>query len=378
MKSLLKAGALGLLLLGAVAGAEKKPASGVRVGITKRVFHPTNLMRNWRGDPEKDLRVTVWYPAANTAVEVQQEIGPPGAALFEAGMAAPDAALAPGASGSKGKGWPLVLLSHGTGGSAMQMAWLGTALAQAGFVAVAVDHPGNNSNGKLTAEGFTLWWERATDLSQVLDGMLADPEFGKRIDQDRVGAAGFSLGGYTVLELAGAQTDISELYVGCRKNADRAGCVVPEMRGLPGDLKTPDDFLHAVRKTSGESLARSGELFSDDRIGAVFAIAPALGFTLTDESLREIRTPVEMVVGDDDRIAPAKENAGYVHSEVRGAKLTVLPHVQHYTFLDVCTAEGKAKLGAYCEDHAEVDREAVHEKVAGMAVAFFAKELKVK
>jgi predicted dienelactone hydrolase len=367
--------AVGLVLLAAVARAEKKSAAGTHVGVTKRVFHPTNLIRNWRGDPEKDLRCTVWYPAVDTAVEVKQEIGPPGAPLFEAGMAAPDAELAPG---PKGKGWPLVLLSHGTGGSALQMAWLGTALAQAGFVAVAVDHPGNNSNGKLTAEGFALWWERATDLSQVLDGMLADPEFGKRIDQDKIGAAGFSIGGYAVLELAGAQTDISELYVGCRQNPDRAGCLVPEMRGLPGDLKTTDDFLHAVRKTSGESLARSGELFSDDRIGAVFAIAPALGFTQTEESLRAIRTPVEMVVGDDDRVAPAKENAGYLRSEIRGARLTILPHVQHYTFLDVCTAVGKAKLGQYCEDPAEVDREAVHEKVAGMAVGFFDRALKVK
>ena len=375
MKSLVKAGAVGLLLLAGFARAEKKSATGARVGVTKRVFHPTNLIRNWRGDPEKDLRVTVWYPAADAAVEVKQEIGPPGAPLFEAGMAAPDAALAPG---SKGKGWPLVLLSHGTGGSAMQMAWLGTALAQAGFIAVAVDHPGNNAMGKLTAEGFTLWWERATDLSQVLDGMLADPEFGKRIDQDRIGAAGFSLGGYTVLELAGARTDIAVLEQQCKQQPDTAVCHVPEMRNLPAGEDTPEGLIQAVRKTSGESLARSGELFSDDRIGAVFAIAPALGFTLTEESLREIRTPVEMVVGDDDRIAPAKDNAGYVRSEVRGARLTTLPHVQHYTFLDVCTAEGKAKLGQYCEDHADVDREAVHERVAGMAVGFFVKALKVK
>lgn len=373
MKSLLKVGAVGLLVVAAVAQAEKKSAAGIHVGVTKRVFHPTNLIRNWRGDPEKDLRCTVWYPAVDTAVEVQQEIGPPGAPLFEAGMAAPDAELAPSS-----KLRPLVLLSHGTGGSALQMAWLGTALARAGFIAVAVDHPGNNSNGKLTAEGFALWWERATDLSQVLDGMLADPEFGKKIDEAKIGAAGFSIGGFTVLELAGAQTDISELYVGCRKQPDTAGCMVPEMRSLPGDIKTPDDILHAVRKTSGESLARSGELFSDDRIGAVFAIAPALGFTQTEESLRAIRTPVEMVVGDDDRVAPAKDNAAYVRAEVRGAKLTLLPHVQHYTFLDVCTEDGKAKLGQYCEDHADVDRAAVHEKVAGMAVGFFEKTLKVR
>jgi predicted dienelactone hydrolase len=350
--------------------AEKRPAA--HVGVTQRSFHPKAL-RNWRGDEQKDLRCVIWYPAADTAVETPQTIGPPGNPFFEAGTAAPDAAFE-----SSTKPLPLILLSHGTGGSAMQMAWLGTALARAGYIAVAVDHPGNNGNAPLTAEGFALWWERATDLSQVLDGMLADAEFGKRIDQARIAAAGFSIGGYTVLELAGAQTDISILFNECRAHPDTAGCMVPEMHTLPGEMKTPDDILRAVRKTSGESLARSGDLFSDERIGAVFAMAPALGYTQTPESLRAIRLPVEMVVGDDDRIAPAKDNAGYLRSQIRGAKLTILPHVRHYTFLDTCTAAGKQKLGQICEDDKAVDRDSVHAQVAAMAVSFFQKSLRVK
>jgi predicted dienelactone hydrolase len=372
MRVVLGAMAVGLVLAAGVARAEKKPGAATHVGITQRVFHP-KAPRNWRGDEQKDLRCVIWYPAADTAVEVPQTIGPPGAPLFEAGLASPNASFAPSS-----KALPLILLSHGTGGSAMQMAWLGTALARAGFIAVAVDHPGNNGNSPLTPEGFALWWERATDLSQVLDGMLADDEFGKRIDQARIAAAGFSIGGYTVLELAGAQTDISILFDECRTHPDTAGCIVPEMRSLPGDLKTPDDILHAVRKTSGESLARSGDLFSDERIGAVFAMAPALGYTQTPESLRAIRLPVEMVVGDDDRIAPAKDNAGYIRSQIRGAKLTMLPHVRHYTFLDTCTAAGKQKLGQVCEDDKAIDRDAVHAQVAAMAVSFFQKSLRVK
>jgi len=374
MRSVVGAVSLGLVLVAGMARAEKPAAElrvGVRpVGVTTRVFHPTNLVRNWRGDPAKDLQCVVWYPAVESAVEVRQFVGPKDAPDFEAGMAAPEAALATGPK----KGWPLVLLSHGAGGSAMQMAWLGTALARAGFVVVAVDHPGDNAEGKLTAEGMTLWWERATDLSQVLDGMLADAEFGKKIDEAKVGAAGFSLGGYTVLELAGAQTDASEFFEMCKENADAAVCHLPEMRGMG----TPAEVLRAVRKTSAISLARSNELYSDDRIDAVFAMAPAVAFTMTEDSLRAIRLPVEMVVGDADRMAPAKDNAEYVRVEVRGAKLTMLPHVDHYTFLDTCTAEGKKTLERYCEDGRDVDRDAVHARVAGMAVGFFEKALRVK
>jgi predicted dienelactone hydrolase len=351
----------------AAAHAEKKPAAAFHVGITQRVFHP-KAMRNWRGDPEKDLRCVVWYPTADTSAEVKQVIGPPDAPLFDAGMAHSNAQLAPAL-----KGWPLVLLSHGTGGSALQMAWLATSLARAGFIVVAVDHPGNNSNGKLTPEGFTLWWERATDLSQVLDGMLDDEQFGKRIDKQRIGAAGFSLGGYTVMELAGAQTDISEYFGLCRQTPDDAVCHVPEMRGM-GD---PSDILRTVRKTSGESLARSEESFEDDRVLAVFAIAPALGFTLTEDSLRALRLPVELVVGGDDRIAPAKFNAQLIHDAVKGSKITVLPHVTHYTFLDSCTTLGKEKFAQYCEDSGAV-RDEAHEHVAAMAVAFFERTLRAR
>jgi predicted dienelactone hydrolase len=365
-------GVVGAVLLGVVAcagvarAAQKKP---LHVGVTTREFTPKDL-RNWRGQAEHAFRCVVWYPAPESAVEVKQVVGPAEAPLFEAGMAAPKAELATAPK----QGWPLILLSHGTGGSALQMAWLGTALAREGFIAVAVDHPGNNSDGKMTREGMALWWERATDVSMVLDGMLADEEFGKKIDQARIGAAGYSLGGYTVLELAGAQTDISEFFALCKENADAAVCHVPEARGMG----TPEEILHAVRKTSAISLAQSNELFSDDRIGAVFAIAPALGFTMTEESLRAIRLPVEMVVGEDDRIAPPKDNAAYVRNEIKGARLTLLPHVDHYTFLDTCTAEGRKTFERYCEDGAGVSRDEVHAKVAGMAVGFFERALRVK
>ena len=40
---------------------------------------------------------------------------------------------------------PLVLLSHGTGGSAVMLAWLGETLARAGYVVAAINHHGNTA-----------------------------------------------------------------------------------------------------------------------------------------------------------------------------------------------------------------------------------------
>ena len=360
----------GLVSLSAGELRAQKGASaqvGGKVGLVTRDFAPAQR-RNWRGAEAHTLHALIWYPAVDTAVESLQVIGPMQIPLFSAGFAMPHAAFAPAL-----EPFPLILLSHGTGGSAEQMGWLGTALARAGFIAVAVEHPGNNSAiGPLTAEGFALWWERATDLSEVLDGMLADPELGPHVDHDRIGAAGFSLGGNTVLELGGARTDISAFFDMCKQGADNAACHVPEMR----EVGTPEQMLAAVRKTSGESLARSGDSFRDPRVKAVFAIAPALGFVLTPESLRAMRLPVEIVVGAVDPIAPATNNASYVRGNVRGSRETILPGVAHYTFLDVCMAAGKEKLPLYCDDANGTDREAVHRQVEGMAVQFFGKALR--
>jgi predicted dienelactone hydrolase len=363
---------LAISMVEGIAGAATKKAQSSaenRVGITTRVFHPT-AQRNWRGAEQKELRVTVWYPAMDTAIETAQVLGPADTPLFEAGRAMPHAEMAP-ALGQ----WPLILLSHGTGGSAEQLAWLGADLARAGFLVAAVDHPGNNSNDRVTAEGFALPWERATDLTEVLDGMLADPELGSKIDRSRVGAAGFSIGGYTVMELAGARTDLSVFVDLCRNRPEVLTCQVPEMRGF-GSVS---ELLAAARKTSGESLARSGDSFRDPRIKAVFAIAPAVAMTLTPESLRAIRIPVEVVVGSGDPIAPAKDNADWIRTNVRGARETVLPDgVGHYTFLDTCTAAGKQNVGVYCQDAPGVNRDAVHAQVAGMAVDFFDRALRVR
>jgi predicted dienelactone hydrolase len=339
-----------------------------RVGLTTRTFHPKES-RNWRGAEQKELHCTIWYPAASSAIETKQLIGPPDAPLFEAGSATPHAEFTPSLSQL-----PLIVLSHGSGGSALQMAWLGTALARAGFIVIAVDHPGNNATEPYTAAGFVLWWERATDLSDVIDGILADEDIGPHIDTSRIAAAGFSLGGYTVLELAGARTDVSVLYDLCRDHPKETVCHAPEMQ----TFGSPEQLLQTVRKTSGESLARSADSFRDPRIKAVFAIAPGLSETQTADSLHQIHIPVELVVGAADPLAPAANNADWLRANIHNARETVLPgNVAHYTFLDTCTAAGKTQLPTNCADAPGVDRDAIHAQVSAMAVDFFTHSLRM-
>ena len=151
-------------------------SASYHVGETRRLFHPP-VARHWRGAKTEALVTTIWYPVAPEIPEIAHDIGPPGHPIFFGHAAAIDAPPSPARSK-----YPLLLLSHGTAGTAGSLDWLGSALAAAGYIVAGVNHPGNNGLEPVTREGFMLWWERATDLSEALDGILADPTLGARID----------------------------------------------------------------------------------------------------------------------------------------------------------------------------------------------------
>ena len=60
--------------------------------------------------------------------------------------------------------WPVILLSHGFGGTARIVGWFGIAMARDGYIVATVDHPGNNAADQMTVPGAALYWDRADDL----------------------------------------------------------------------------------------------------------------------------------------------------------------------------------------------------------------------
>jgi predicted dienelactone hydrolase len=319
------------------------------------------------GVKSSTIRGVVWYPAGTDVPERAQTIGAPGHALFVAGSVAPNAPLA-----RAPKRFPLILLSHGTGGSARQLAWLGTALARAGFISVAIDHPGNNGIGDPTVQGFTLWWLRARELSMALDTILANPTFGPRVDKARIGAAGFSLGGYTVIALAGGRVDMTAAIDRCTTDLQSASCQSPP--------EFPDLIpkMLALRKSDASyanALANGNVTVSDPRVRAIYAIAPAVGESVTLDSLRDINLPVRIGYGTSDTIAPPPQNALRYANWIPAATTFSILNAGHYTFLDTCTAAGSHALPALCVDAVGIDRNAVHTQVSEDALDFFLRTL---
>src|SRR5579871_1639104 len=110
---------------------------------------------------------------------------------------------------------PLVIFSHGLHGSNMQSTFLMKALAGAGYLVVAPNHKDagfGRSMSKKPEANFvkpetwsdSTYRDRANDIIVLLRALKQDPARTKAIDWSKVALAGHSLGGYTVLGLAGA------------------------------------------------------------------------------------------------------------------------------------------------------------------------------
>jgi predicted dienelactone hydrolase len=333
-----------------------------KVGL-KRMAYQDVQRANWQATGPRPLVTDIWYPAAESAVETDIFIGSPDLPLFHAGKAARDAE--PAAAPST---FPLILLSHGTGGASLQLGWLASHLAARGYLAAAVNHHGNNGMEPYVAKGFLHYWERAQDLKIVLDQLLGDPYFGSRIDRDQIGAAGFSLGGYTVIALAGGTTNIQPMiHAFTEAGRDLS-------REIPPEFTDTAAFMQEF-KSLPEHIPAADASYRDERIKAVFAMAPVLGEAFSPQGLEHIQIPVRIIVGEADPLAPADVNASRFARHIRNAELSVLENVGHYTFLAEGTEAGRRELPLFCVDHNGIDRAEIHQRVGTWAGEFFDKHL---
>ncbi|MEO1013862.1 MAG: alpha/beta hydrolase [Pseudomonadota bacterium] len=341
-------------------GASDSAAVATRVGMM-RIDYVDPARASWsEPDTPRPLRGWVWYPAAEEGTGEVFSV-PVENPVFVGGVAIRNAEIAPGAH-------PLVLLSHGTGGSGFQMMWLGRRLAEAGFVAAAVDHHGNTAaEESFDPRGFLYMWERPQDLSVLIDSVLSDPRFAASVDPDRMGAAGFSLGGYTVVASLGARIDLDQFNAFCASEEADATCrpqpEYPEAMTELEKMIAEDPSLEAKEATRSAS-------YRDPRIRVAAALAPALGQMMTDESLAEISAPLLIITGDADDVTPIATNARRIVDNVEGAVLDVAPGASHYTFLNTCTSRGR-RFVPICKDPTGVDRAAAHDAAAARIAAFF-------
>jgi predicted dienelactone hydrolase len=265
-----------------------------------------------------------------------------------------------GAAAEAGK-HPLILLSHGSGGNMDGLGWLSSALALRGAVVVAVNHPGTTSRDSSPRRTPRID-ERAKDLSAALDTVLADPSFAPLIDTGRISALGFSLGGTTVLDLAGGRFERSRYRDYCRAFADEADCAFFRKGGVDLD-RLPMEMEAEVR---------------DPRIGSIVAVDPGMTDALSPESVASMTLPVLLIsLGAPKpwRAADVSADGSNLAARLPQATHETIRPAVHFTFLGLCTPAAARLLeeeqdDPVCTDPAGSDRAAIHAKVID-AVADF-------
>lgn len=321
--------------------------------------------RAWVGEGARPLQVTLWYPAAEGAQLVVLPAGP-----FALEPVAPGAPPA-----GQPRRLPLLLLSHGTGGSALSLSWLARSLAARGYLVAGVDHHGNTgAEAQYQLPAFIAWWDRPRDLSAALDRLLADPQWGPRIDAERIGAMGFSLGGYTVLAALGARLDPAALARFHQPCLEARQCDLPPEIAARFPAGEVSRLLREDARLK-DSMAHAGDDWRDPRIRAGLVLAPVMGGLMTRASLAAIRVPLFLVASEADDQAPPSATAQVVAATVPGARVRVLPGATHYSFLSPCNEFGRERVAALCRDPEGLPREALHAQLQADALDFFARSL---
>ncbi|PQV49359.1 putative dienelactone hydrolase [Paraburkholderia sp. BL21I4N1] len=285
------------------------------------------------------LTAGVWYPSDATAT--------PHALGNATQTVAPDAPVA-------GRRLPLVVISHGGGG------WYGShydtalALAHAGFVVAAVSHVGDTFDDQSRV---LEPWRRPAQLHRVVDYMLADWRWHERLDASRVGAFGFSNGGFTVLVAAGGNPRLSEIAPYCEAHPEHDLCSALKQAGVD---------LHSL------PVAPADAWVHDPRIKAIVVAAPAFGFTFGRAGLSNVRVPIQLWRAADDRHQPDP----FYEEAVRAAlpqppEYHVVAHAGHYDFLPPCDTQLSRMRPEICTSLAGFDRSAFHEQFNADVVRFF-------
>ncbi|HPU50760.1 MAG TPA: alpha/beta fold hydrolase [Burkholderiaceae bacterium] len=270
-------------------------------------------------------------------------------------------------------GWPVVFVSHGTGGNLFNHADLVAALARAGYVVVVLEHPGDNFRDRSLVTDKRYFSERPAQLLALLQafldregsagaaagGLLGD----LRLDPKRVSLIGHSAGGYTAAVVAGATGDVRRVTDHCAAHADG-----DEMCGMAD----PNWSVSAAQAGPRYRLAPDAAMpasSADPRVRAAVLLAP-LTVPLQPDSLGALPSALMVVTATHDEVlAPRFHGLPWAALASRSS-IEIEPRAGHFSFMTSVPAERRAMLGQAGTDPAGFDRAQFQRELAARIIGF--------
>lgn len=256
-----------------------------------------------------------------------------------------------------GSGLPIVVVSHGTGGSATGHYRTELALAQAGFVVVAPEHAGDNFRDE-SRVGTADWIPgRTRELALAVDFVTSKWAYRSHVDRRRLGLFGFSAGGTAVLAALGGRLDWSRVESHCAANLE-----------LVCKLLKPGSLQQAVPERAWARIPETR---------AAVISAPGFGFAFASPTDSPITAKVQLWGAAADQNAPVASNAERIRQTLPGeTEYHLVAGAGHGSFMPSCGLFSPLLPPALCSDPAGFDRAAFLEQFDRSVVEFFSEELK--
>jgi predicted dienelactone hydrolase len=247
---------------------------------------------------------------------------------------------------------PLVVVSHGRGGSFLNLYDVAEALAEAGYIVASINHPGDTTSDMSRSAGLSPFVERPADIRRLVGHMVGASAAAPRIDPERVGFFGFSRGGYTGLVLIGANPDWAKASEFCQRSSLRV-CEPICRKEFPAQPLT-----------------------HDPRIRAAVVADPAGGLFFTAESLAAVKVPVQLWASEHGGDGVTQESVAAVNQNLPAKHdYHLVPNSGHFAFVICPPALAKA-APEICTDAPGFDRIAFHKQFNAEVVSFFQTELR--
>lgn len=285
------------------------------------------------------LATGIWYPSETPAAP--HNFGPHQALLAVNGAI-------------NGTNLPLVVISHGTGGSYASLYPTAIALADAGFVVAAVTHTGDSHEDHSRRLEVI---ERPLAIKRLVDYMLGEWPQRRVIDAAHVGIIGYSAGSFTALVSIGGKPDLRRIAPHCAANPNDPIC----------RFSRGNDFdIYELNDGSGKEWAH------DDRIKAAVLAAPALAFVFGRDGLANVKVPIQLWRGDADQSLP---EPFYAETLLRDLPVKpeyhVVPRGNHQAFAPPCSPAVARTHPMMCNDPRGFNRAAFNAAFNADVVRFF-------
>ena len=234
--------------------------------------------------------------------------------------------------------FPLVLISHGTGGTPLTHRLLAHFLARQGFVVGLVRHHANHRDDNAWHNTPQNLMARPRHLRLAIDGLLA--EFESALRSDWVAVIGHSLGGYTALALAGGQ---------------------------PGTL--PHEHSDGTPQLI--------PVVADARVRALVLLAPATVWYRAPRALSAVRVPILLLVGEKDEWTPDFHAQIVLNGVADRDQVTyrVVENAGHYSFFSPFPPERTGPAFPPSQDPPGFDRAQFQTELQAEVLQFLKQQL---